>query len=60
MIGADDSVDHIRKLDILYKKDAIASAYKAFKTFYVYKRSSGTSITDFIVNFEYLSSLKTT
>ena len=42
------------KLDAIFKKDQNTRAYMAFKEFYDFKRSSGVSITDFIVRSEYL------
>ena len=54
-ISAETGVANITaKLDAIFKKDQNTRAYMAFKEFYDFKRSSGVSITDFIVRFEYL------
>ena len=54
-ISAETGVANITaKLDAIFKKDHNTRAYMAFKEFYDFKRSSGVSITDFIVRFEYL------
>lgn len=44
----------IKKLDDIYLKDEHTRAYMTFKEFYTYKRSSGTSINDFLVRYEFL------
>ena len=54
-ISSKEGVQHItNKLDAVFKKDQNTRAYIAFKEFYDYKRTSGMTIADFIVRFEYL------
>ena len=54
-IGGEDGVKKIvAKLDKVFLKDKDTQTFVAFETFYNYRRSSGVSITDFLVEFEYL------
>ena len=55
-IGAQNGVKQIvDKLDKVFLKDKDTQTFVAFETFYNYRRSSGESMTDFIVQFEYLT-----
>ena len=54
-IGSVDGVKLIlEKLDAVFLKDKDTQTFVAFETFYHYRRASGVSITDFLVEFEYL------
>ena len=46
----------VTKLDTLFEKDVNTQTFLAFHEFYEYKRSSGISITEFLVHYEFLYS----
>ena len=54
-LGADNGLDNIiEKLDTLFLKDKDTRAYLAFKEFYIYKRTSGETCSEFIIKYEKL------
>ena len=52
--GADGVQKIIDKLDKVYLKDKDTQTFMAFENFYNYRRASGVSITEFLVDFGYL------
>ena len=54
-ISKDSGFDEVlKKLDTLYKKDAVETAYEAYEKFEKFQRSSKMNITDYINEFEKL------
>lgn len=54
-LGKDGGVKLITdKLDTVLEQDKNTRVFLAFKQFYNYKRPSGTTITDFLIKYEYL------
>ena len=54
-LGGDNGVKLITdKLDAILEQDANTRVFLAFKKFYDYRRSSGTTIVDFLIRYEYL------
>ena len=52
-IKAADGVKKIlEKLGIIYKKDAVDSAYESFERFIYYKRPDEINVSDFVLEFE--------
>ena len=44
----------IKKLDDLYKKDAVETAYQAYDAFEQFKRPSDMNVSDYLIEFERL------
>lgn len=52
-LGSDTGLEELlKRLDLLYVKDEVAEKYNALENLETYKRQSGASIRDFIIEFE--------